>query len=131
MSTKSGATMRAGRCRLFVLACAAVSFYGCAQPPRSMPDQSVLGFDGHAATLPDCAALARPSVLSDAGMHRPDMEWGCATYTNLAVQVAHPKDLVSPEKLGPADGGVAADGVRRYETGKVIPLDPTTTRDAH
>ena len=123
--------MRASRYRLFIFASLAAGLFGCAQPPRSMPDASVLGFDGHAAVLPDCASLARPSVLKDAGIHRPQMEWGCATYTNLAVQVANPKDLVAPQKLGPADGAVAADGVRRYETGKVIPLDPSTTRDSH
>jgi pilus assembly protein CpaD len=68
--------------------------------------------------------------LTDAGWHRPSMEWGCATYTNLAAQVAHPQDLVKPEPLGPADAAVAASAVRRYETGHVIPLDTATSRDS-
>jgi type IV pilus biogenesis protein CpaD/CtpE len=95
-----------------------------------MPDQSVIGYDGHAAVPPDCASLSRRSVLTDAGWHRPSMEWGCATYTNLAAQLARPADLVAPEKLGPADAAVAAGGVRRYETDKVKPLDTATSRSA-
>jgi pilus assembly protein CpaD len=123
--------MRSARNLSLVLVVAATAVSGCAKPPMSMPDASVLGYDGHSAIPPDCASLARPSVLTDAGWHRPQMEWGCATYTNLAAQLADPKDLVAPEKFGPADAGVAAQGVRRYETGHVTPLDTSTSRDAH
>jgi pilus assembly protein CpaD len=103
---------------------------GCFQPPRSMPNESVLGFDGKNAVGPDCDALTRPSLLTDAGFHRPSMQWGCATYTNLAAQVAHPKDLVAPEPAGPANGATAASAMRRYETGKIIPLDTSSSRDS-
>jgi pilus assembly protein CpaD len=58
------------------------------------------------------------------------MQWGCATYTNLAAQVANPKDLVAPGKLAPADGALAAGAMQRYETGHVIPLDTGTSRDS-
>jgi type IV pilus biogenesis protein CpaD/CtpE len=58
------------------------------------------------------------------------MQWGCATYTNLAAQLAHPEDIVKPQTLGPADAAVAASAVRRYELGRVIPLDATTSRDS-
>jgi type IV pilus biogenesis protein CpaD/CtpE len=116
---------------LTLVACAvAASVSGCVKPPRTMPDASVIGFDGHSALPPDCASLARPSLLTDAGSRRPGMEWGCATYTNLAAQIAHPEDAVKPQKLGPADAAVAASAVRRYETGRVIPLDTTTSRDS-
>jgi pilus assembly protein CpaD len=115
-----------------MLACAAAfSLSGCFKPPRSMPDESVIGFDGKAAVPPDCASLARPSELTDAGVRRPDMEWGCATYTNLAAQLARPEDLVRPRTLGPADAAVAASAVHRYEIGHVEPLDPSTSRDNH
>jgi pilus assembly protein CpaD len=115
-----------------VLACAAaLSISGCFKPPFTMPDASVIGFDGKSAVPPDCATLARPSVLTDAGWHRPEMEWGCATYTNLAAQLARPEDLVKPRTLGPADAAVAASAVHRYETGHVMPLDPSTSRDSH
>jgi pilus assembly protein CpaD len=123
--------MNSIRILTLVLACAATTCVsGCFKPPRDMPDQSVIGFDGKNAVPPDCTELARGSVLTDAGWHRPSMQWGCATYTNLAAQVANPKDLVAPRKLAPADAAVAASAVRRYETGHVIPLDTTTSRDS-
>jgi pilus assembly protein CpaD len=121
--------MNYGRFVLLIFVCAVVaSVSGCFKPPRGMPDESVIGFDGKSALPPDCASLARPSVLTDAGWHRPQMEWGCATYTNLAAQVANPKDLVAPQTLGRADAAVAASAVHRYETGHLIPLDTSTSR---
>ncbi|MGN6651686.1 CpaD family pilus assembly lipoprotein [Trinickia sp.] len=115
----------------FMLACTAMAgVSGCFKPPRTMPDASVIPFDGRLALPPDCASLARPSVLTDAGWRRPDMAWGCATYTNLAAQLAHPQDIVKPEWLGPADAAVAASAVHRYQTERVTPLDKTT-RDFH
>ncbi|RDK01011.1 CpaD family pilus assembly lipoprotein [Paraburkholderia lacunae] len=115
----------------FMLVCAtAAGVSGCFKPPRTMPDASVIQFDGHLALPPDCASLARPSLLTDAGWKRPEMAWGCATYTNLAAQIAHPQDIVTPEALGPADAAVAASAVRRYQTEHVTPLDKTTTRDS-
>ena len=123
--------MKTARLFTLFLSCAvAASVSGCFKPPRNMPDPSTIGFDGRSTLPPDCASLARPSVLTDAGWHRPSMEWGCATYTNLAAQVAHPQDLVKPEPLGPADAAIAASAVRRYETGHVIPLDTATSRDS-
>jgi pilus assembly protein CpaD len=117
---------------VLAIACIALASLGsCSKPPITMPDVSVIGYDGHRAVPPDCAALARPSVLTDGGWHRPQMEWGCATYTNLAAQIANPKDLVEPGKLGPADAAVAASAVHRYETGHVIPLDDSTSRNQH
>jgi type IV pilus biogenesis protein CpaD/CtpE len=95
-----------------------------------MPNESVIGYDGHAVVPPDCANLSRPSLLTDAGLRRPSMEWGCATYTNLAAQLAHPEDAVKPQTLGPADAAVAASAVRRYQSGRVIQLDTTTSRDS-
>jgi pilus assembly protein CpaD len=108
----------------------AASVNGCAKPPFSMPDPSEIGFDGTSLVPPDCSKLARPSLLLDAGWRRPSMQWGCATYTNLAAQIVNPQDLVAPQPLGPAEAAVAASAVRRYETGHVIPLDTGTSRTA-
>jgi pilus assembly protein CpaD len=123
--------MKSARLLTFVLACAiGVGLSGCFKPPRDMPDASILKYDGHSVVPPDCASLSRPAVLTDAGWHRPSMEWGCATYTNLAAQIAHPQDVVAPQALGPANAAVAAGAVRRYETGKPIATDKATTPDA-
>ncbi len=73
--------------------------------------------------------MRRNSLLLDAGLPRPSMEWGCATYSNLAAQVANPKDLFDPDPLGPTDANVAASAVHRYRTDKVTPLDATTSRN--
>jgi type IV pilus biogenesis protein CpaD/CtpE len=112
---------------LVALACGAS---GCFKPPRNMPNETVIGFDGKNAIAPNCDELSRASLLTDAGVRRPSMQWGCATYTNLAAQVANPRDLVEPQPLGPADAAVAASAVHRYETGRVIPLDTTSSRNA-
>lgn len=122
--------MNSIRILTLVFVCAATACVsGCFKPPRDMPDPSIIGFDGTHVVSPDCAELARGSVLTDAGWHRPSMQWGCATYTNLAAQVANPKDLVAPGKLAPADAAVAASAVHRYETGHLIPLDTSSSRN--
>jgi predicted small lipoprotein YifL len=103
---------------------------GCIKPPLGLPDARVIGYDGQNATPPDCDELSRRSLLLDGGVRRPSMQWGCATYTNLAAQLAHPEDAVHPQTLGPADAAVAASAVNRYENGRVIPLDTSTTRNS-
>jgi pilus assembly protein CpaD len=112
---------------LVAFACGAT---GCFQPPRNMPNDTVIGFDGKNALAPDCESLSRPAILTDAGLRRPSMQWGCATYTNLAAQLARPADIVAPQPLAPANGATAASAIRRYETGHVIPLDTSSSRES-
>ncbi|MEX3765009.1 CpaD family pilus assembly lipoprotein [Paraburkholderia phenoliruptrix] len=102
---------------------------GCmsAHPPLGMPDPSVIGFDGSHAVPPDCGKLAQPSHLVDAGSGRPDVSFGCATYTNLAVMLARPADLVAPIPYAGADAALGASAVRRYEEGRATPLNSTST----
>lgn len=130
MTLRSVPRARARVLAALLLCGVAASMSGCFKPPVGMPDASVVGFDGTRTTPPDCAALSRASTLYDGGLPRPSMAWGCATYTNLAAQIAHPRDAVAPEPVGPADAAVAASAVRRYQTGHVMKLDSTTTRDA-
>jgi type IV pilus biogenesis protein CpaD/CtpE len=113
---------------LAVLVAVAFGASGCFKPPRNMPNESSIGFDGKNAVPPNCDDLSRASLLTDAGLRRPSMQWGCATYTNLAAQVANPRDLVAPETLGPADAAIAASAVNRYQNGRIIPLDTGTSR---
>ncbi|MGA7816685.1 CpaD family pilus assembly lipoprotein [Caballeronia sp.] len=102
---------------------------GCLQPPLGMPDERTLSYDGRSVVPPDCAALRRPSLLSDAGIPRQSVSFGCATYTNLAAQIARPADIVEPVPMGPANGAVAANAVLRYQTDAVTPLDTSTSRN--
>jgi pilus biogenesis lipoprotein CpaD len=103
---------------------------GCIKSTFDMPDVRSIGYDGAQLVAPDCGALSEPSHMLDAGARRPAVTWGCATYTNLAAQIANPRDLVDPQPIGPADAAVAASAVNRYENGRVTPLDKKTTRDA-
>lgn len=102
---------------------------GCFQPPFNMPDASVIRSDGGQIVPPDCRQLVVPSGLTDGGWRQPSVAWGCATFTNLAAQIAHPRDLDQPGPMGPADAAVAADAMRRYELDKVTPLDKQTSRN--
>ncbi|MEX3931212.1 CpaD family pilus assembly lipoprotein [Paraburkholderia phymatum] len=98
-----------------------------ATPPIGLPDASVIGFDGYKALAPDCATLAQPSHLIDAGFGRPGVAFGCATYTNLAVMLARPADLVEPLPYAGADATTAASAVRRFDEGRVKPPNATST----
>ncbi|MGF6768440.1 pilus assembly protein CpaD [Paraburkholderia sp. GAS199] len=102
---------------------------GCfTKPSIGMPDASTLSYDGHSVIGPDCTDLERESLVTNAGFRRPSVAFGCATYSNLAAQIARPADIVSPKPMGPADGAVAAAAVRRYQLNEVTPLDQTSTR---
>ncbi len=96
-------------------------------PPLSMPDSSVIGFDGTHAVPPDCAKLEQPSHLVDAGAGRSSVAFGCATYTNLANMLARPADLVQPIPYAGTDAALGASAVRRYEEGQATPLNTTST----
>jgi type IV pilus biogenesis protein CpaD/CtpE len=102
---------------------------GCmsAHPPLGLPDASVVGFDGREAIPPDCAILNQPSHLIDAGVARPGVPFGCATYTNLAVMLARPADLIDPLPYGGADAATASGAVRRFEEGRVKQPNATST----
>lgn len=99
-------------------------------PPFDMADASVIRYDGSKATPPDCRKLAVPAGLTDGGQALPSASWGCATYTNLAAQVAHPADLATPAPVGPANAEVAVGAMQRYRQDKVTPLDMGSSRDA-
>jgi pilus assembly protein CpaD len=96
-------------------------------PPLSMPDASLVGFDGMHAVPPDCTKLAPQSHMVDAGVERPGVAFGCATYTNLANMLARPADLVQPIPYAGADAELGASAVRRYEEGRTTPLNTTST----
>jgi type IV pilus biogenesis protein CpaD/CtpE len=102
---------------------------GCmsAHQPLSMPDASVVGFDGTHAVPPDCAKLQQPSHLVDAGSGRPGVAFGCATYTNLANMLARPADLVQPIPYAGADAAIGASAAHHYEDGTAAPLNSTST----
>src|SRR5690554_5034765 len=67
----------------------------------SVPDPSVIQVTQTGSTYqavpPDCGPLLQPSQLNKADDLRMSIAFGCATYTNLAEQVADPGDMVAPK----------------------------------
>ncbi len=105
---------------------ASVGLTSCMAVPLGMPDASVIGYvpgeNGGHAVPPSCEALSEAAPMRDAGMRRPSVAFGCATYSNLAAMVARPADFVSPRPYAGADAPLAASAVRRYEEGRAMPL---------
>ena len=99
-------------------------------PPLGMPDDSVIGFsaaNGGQAIPPQCERLNQPSHMIDAGRGRPGVEFGCATYSNLAAMLVRPADLVAPLPYAGADAALGASAARAYEEGRTQPLRSTST----
>ncbi|MGV2291776.1 CpaD family pilus assembly lipoprotein [Trinickia sp. YCB016] len=123
--------------RLTVLpALASLALSGClsAPPPLNLPDASVIGYQNGRAVPPDCAKLNEPSHMVDAGTRMPSVAFGCATYSNLAVMIARPEDVVAPLPYAGADAATAASAVRRYQEDRIkqstTPTATTTTTPA-
>jgi|AGTN01.1.fsa_nt_gi Pilus biogenesis CpaD protein (pilus_cpaD). len=91
-----------------------------------------LVFERTTLTAPDCSKMVTPNeswtfATSTYAAPRPDMAFGCATYTNLSRQISDPADLGSPRALGPADGTTTAAAVERYHQNAVTPLQKSTS----
>jgi pilus assembly protein CpaD len=74
------------------------------------------GFETVTASLTDCGAERRAmdnrfSNLSSLGL-------GCAITSNMAAQIADPRDIVSPRTMSPADSGRAAVVFDNYRKGE-------------
>lgn len=104
---------------------------GCAFPKRDysyMPDASIIQVqrqDGQwVAVPPDCSPLY-PEYPRQRYDSRPQVAFGCATYTNLANSVAHPLDLAAPGTYAGQSADTAGSAVTQYQEGKVTPLRKT------
>ncbi|BAI70767.1 hypothetical protein AZL_001290 [Azospirillum sp. B510] len=79
------------------------------------------------AVLPDCPPLNRDTLLDrendtplDLGRAPPPPpRLGCATTANLGLMLADPRDLIEPQRSGPASGALAEDTVGRYRTNRL------------
>jgi len=111
----SNLSLRIARFSLGLVLSVALSACMSERPPYGLHDASVVTFDGVDAHGPDCRALALPSTLRDPDMlPHPEIPFGCATYANLAAQLARPADAIQPTPYGGADGTAAARAVQRY-----------------
>lgn len=94
--------------------------------PNAVPDATSLVFVRITLTAPNCAEMVTPSEEWSA-WSRPNMSFGCATYTNLTHMIADPADLASPRAFAGADATTSASAVDRYHTDKVTPLRETSS----
>lgn len=108
----------------------------CAFPRKdfsSVPDSSVITVQqvgsGYQAIAPDCTRLLQPSQYNKADDLRMSIAFGCATYTNLAEQVAQPRDLVAPASYSGQSADAAASAATRYRENKITPLRDTRSTD--
>ncbi|MFT0533430.1 CpaD family pilus assembly lipoprotein [Castellaniella hirudinis] len=96
-----------------------------------MPDQSVIRVevqaDGSLAAVPPHCGPLFPEQRRLQFDSRPQVAFGCATYTNLANSVARPQDLLAPRPYAGQMAEDAAAAVTRYREDKVTPLRDTTS----
>lgn len=111
---------------------------GCTFPNRDfsvMPEPAAVirvvnDGSGVKAVAPDCTAFLTPSRISRPDDPRPAVAFGCATYTNLAGQVANPNDLIAPQPYAGQMADTVQSAVERYREGQVIPLRSTSSTQA-
>jgi hypothetical protein len=122
--------------KLSVLTGASLALCGCAFPRKdfsSVPDPRVITVKqdgpGYVAFAPDCERLLQPSQHNKADDLRMSIAFGCATYTNLAGQLARPEDLVRAKSYGGQSAETAAGAIERYSQNKVTPLRETMSTD--
>lgn len=109
---------------------------GCAFPNKenvALPNPGIITVtqdaSGFRAVPPDCTPLLEASRLDKPEDRRPAIAFGCATYTNLANQVARPNDLTHPKPYAGQSADTAAGAAQRYREGQVTELRGTSTTD--
>lgn len=109
---------------------------GCTFPRKDfsgMPGPEVIRVtqegSGYTVQRPDCGKLQQPSQHNKADDLRLSIAFGCATYSNLADQVARPEDLVAPKAYGGQSADTAGAAVQRYRDNEVTPLRGTSSTD--
>ena len=110
---------------------------GCAFPRKDfsgIPGPQIIKVtqdeSGFHAVAPDCKPLLQPSQLNKAEDLRQSIAFGCATYTNLAEQIARPRDLTHPGQYAGQSPDSAGAAVQRYRDNAVTPLRGTRATDA-
>lgn len=135
MANFNSHTMFSARLPLALVLCAALGACMSQRPPLGLPNAQSMQFDGTHALGPNCASLALPSTIGDPDLtEHPSIPFGCATYSNLAAQLARPSDVVQPAPYAGGDGGVAGRAVQRYQNPAPVHTTdaaPSTTNVGH
>ncbi|HEX4112480.1 MAG TPA: CpaD family pilus assembly lipoprotein [Stellaceae bacterium] len=94
------------------------------------------GYRGHGMVLrltsrtaiavpPNCPQTAHLDIIDGDNLVASD--WGCASVSNLELQVADPHDLVRGQGGGETDSVMTTAAIRRLETDKLKKLDTSST----
>ncbi|MEI9885288.1 MAG: CpaD family pilus assembly protein [Rhizomicrobium sp.] len=83
-----------------------------------------LGYIAYQAVTAPCGNWA--SNAGYTASNRSSANFGCAVQTNIAAQVADPRDLVAPQPLGPGDAARRATVYDNYRNGKPTGAEKTT-----
>jgi pilus assembly protein CpaD len=74
------------------------------------------GFETARAVVRDCAA--EPHTVSSWGSNRGSLGFGCAVTSNMAAQIATPRDILTPRTMAPTDSGRSAVVFDNYRKGQ-------------
>ncbi|MDR3526366.1 MAG: CpaD family pilus assembly protein [Rhizomicrobium sp.] len=81
-------------------------------------DQRVeIGFIAYAASTNPCGDWSKN--LGDTAANAPSPNFGCAVQTNIAAQIADPRDLIGMRAADPIDANRRAAVIGNYEQGKI------------
>jgi pilus assembly protein CpaD len=81
-------------------------------------------FIRYVADAPACGDWSTNLAFTAANL--PDPNLGCATQHNIAVMVADPRDLVTPQPLGPGDAEHNLAVLQKYRQGQTTVAAKTT-----
>lgn len=76
-----------------------------------------IGFIAYAASTKPCGDWSKNA--GDTAANAPSPNFGCAVQTNIAAQVADPRDIIQMRDADPVDAGRRATVISNYEQGKV------------
>jgi pilus assembly protein CpaD len=87
-----------------------------------------LSYISYVAHTEECGDWS--TSVADTASNLPMPNFGCATEHNLAAQVADPRDLVAPRKMGDADANRRATVTGKYEKGQITASDKSPDQSA-
>jgi type IV pilus biogenesis protein CpaD/CtpE len=80
----------------------------------------------YVAVPPACPQTAHLNIMD--GDNKISSDWGCATVSDLELQVADPRDLLEGQSGGETDAVLTSAAITRLQTDKVKKLEgPSTT----
>lgn len=80
-----------------------------------------LGYVGYVAHVDPCGDWSEN--LGDTASNLPGPDFGCSVQHNIAAQVADPRDLLQPRRLGEADATRRATVMDKYQKGQITQAD--------